>query len=120
MLRAARGITLYYVRDVVIRDLAVQGFSLDGVAVHDVVQDTRLERVSCRANGASGISVRGASWVELDECVLADNGVSQLRVEDFARVWLYHCRLLDETAPAIQRRGGTIVTSPEPFARPAR
>ena len=29
------GITLYYVHDVIIRDLLVQGFGVDGVAVHD-------------------------------------------------------------------------------------
>ncbi len=114
------GITLYYVRDVLIRDLGVQGFALDGVAVHDVVRDTRLERVSARANGDSGLSVRGASWVELDQCTLADNGRAQLRIEGPARVWLYRCRLLDESAPAIWRKGGEIFRSPEPFALPIR
>jgi hypothetical protein len=104
------GITLYYVRDVLIRDLVVRGFQLDGVAVHDVVRACRLENVTAVDNGMSGVSARGASLVELDGCTLSGNGASQLRVEDFARVWLYDCRLLDATAPAIVRRGGEVIS----------
>lgn len=110
------GITLYYLKDVLIRDLIVQGFAVDGVAVHDVVRDTRLERVVSRANARSGVSVRGASWVELDQCVLGDNGRAQLKLDDYARVWLYACKLLDSTAPAIERNGGQVTTLDEPFA----
>jgi hypothetical protein len=111
------GITLYYVSDVLIRDLIVQGFAVDGIAVHDVVRETRLERVTSRANGGSGVSVRGASWLELDGCLLVDNGRSQLRVGDFARLWLYDCKLIDTTAPAIQREGGQVTIEREPFAK---
>jgi hypothetical protein len=103
------GITLYYVRDVVIRDLTVRGFQLDGVAVHDVAQAVRLENLTARDNGLSGISVRGASLVELEGCTLAGNGQSQLRVEDFARLWLYDTNLVDDTAPAVQRKGGELI-----------
>ncbi len=39
-----------------IRDLVVRGFGVDGVAVHDVVRETRLERVSCQDNGLAGFS----------------------------------------------------------------
>lgn len=114
------GITLYYVHNVLVRDLVVQGFAVDGIAVHDVVRDTRLERVSSRDNGMSGVSVRGASWLEMDECQLLGNGHSQLRVEDFARCWLYQCELSPETAPAIQQSGGKLFESAEPFTRAAR
>lgn len=111
------GITLYYVHNVLIRDLVVQGFAVDGVAVHDVVRDTRLERIVSRDNGMSGISARGASWVELDACMLEGNGVSQLRVEDFARVWVYRGELSPATAPAVQLLGGQMIESQEPFSR---
>jgi hypothetical protein len=100
------GLTLYYVRGVVIRDLVVQGFAVDGVAIYDVVQQARLERMDCRANANSGVSIRGASWAELEDCHLYDNGQSQLRVADFARLWLRGCRLSDASAPAIKHTGG--------------
>ncbi len=38
------GITLYEVRDVVIKDLVIQGFQLDGVNAHDGVRRTTLQR----------------------------------------------------------------------------
>jgi hypothetical protein len=102
------GITLYHVDNVMIRGLTVQGFQLDGVAVHDVVRDTLLMDLDCRANGQCGISVRGASRVELDGCKASGNGVSQLRVADFARVWLYNCELRSDTAAAMERLGGQV------------
>jgi hypothetical protein len=114
------GITLYYVQDVLIRDLAVRGFQLDGIAVHDVVQATRLENVTARDNGNSGVSLRGASLVELERCTLEGNGVAQLRVDDFARVWLYDCQLIGDTARAIQRSGGQVMIDRDPQAPPSR
>ncbi len=102
-------------RDLLVRDLVVQGFQRDGVAVHDVVRETRLERVTSRANGQSGVSVRGACWVELDGCTLADNRQSQLRVTDFSHCWLYDCQLESLSAPAIQRTGGTVTIDEKPF-----
>lgn len=111
------GITLYYVDNVLIRDLVVRGFGVDGVAVHDVVRDTRLERVSSQDNGLAGFSARGATWVEFDACSGAGNGQAQLRVEDFARVWAFGCRFVADTAPAVLRSGGELVERNEPFAR---
>ena len=57
------GITLYEVRNVVIRDLIVQGFQLDGINAHDGVFDALLKKVTCRGNARSGICVGGASRV---------------------------------------------------------
>jgi hypothetical protein len=111
------GITLYYVNDVLLRDLVVRGFGVDGIAVHDVVRETRLERISSQDNGLAGFSVRGASWVELDACSAAGNGQAQLRVEEFARVWAFGCRFSPDTAPAIKRQGGELIERNEPFAR---
>ncbi len=111
------GITLYYVDDVLIRNLLVQGFAQDGIAAHDVVRNTRLEAITCCDNGMSGVSVRGASRIELDGCRLFGNGKSQLRIEDYAHCWLYRCQLPSDTAPAMQRLGGEVNESAEPFAR---
>lgn len=75
------GITLYEVRDVVIRDLVVQGYRLDGINAHDGVFGATLAGLNCRGNGRSGISVGGASRVSLESSLLGNNGTAQLRTE---------------------------------------
>ena len=55
------GITLYNVRHVIVRELFVQGFRLDGVNAHDNAFECQLNTLTCRWNGRSGISVGGAS-----------------------------------------------------------
>ena len=71
------GITLYQVHDVLITDLIVQGFQLDGINAHDSVFNGKIEGVNARGNGRSGISVGGASRVEVSQCVAGDNGAAQ-------------------------------------------
>ncbi len=102
------GITLYHVRDVVIEDLTVQGFHVDGVNVSDGVGWTELHGLTCRANGRSGISVGGSSRVVIDGCTLSDNGTAQLRSEGYSHTSVQETRLLDNTAPAIEWRGGEV------------
>ena len=72
------GITLYEVRHVIVRDLVIQGFQLDGVNAHDGVRDTALVGLNCRGNVRSGISIGGASRVRLDSCLVGNNGAAQL------------------------------------------
>jgi hypothetical protein len=111
------GITLYEVRNVVIRDLTVQGFQLDGINAHDGVVNARLSGVTCRGNARSGVSVGGASRVRLENCLLGGNGAAQLRTEGFSHTRLLDCRLLDATAPPLVREGGEVLTeksSPPP------
>lgn len=102
------GLRLTFVHDVLIRDLTIQGFQTDGMAVCDVAHGVRFERVRARGNGRSGISVAGSSRVEIEDCLLGANGVSQLRQHDFAETWLYTTRLLSSTAPALELRGGRL------------
>ncbi len=93
------GITMYEVRHVVIRDLIVQGFQLDGINAHDGVFDALLKRVTCRGNARSGISIGGASRVQIDECLVGGNGEAQLRTEGYSHTRLVGSRLLSDTAP---------------------
>ncbi len=102
------GITLYYVRGVVVRNLTVQGFHIDGASASDEVGWVKFERVMCRGNGRSGISVAGSSWAEVDECALGNNGDSQLRCEGFSQTRVYRSRLVANTAAAIAWRGGRL------------
>lgn len=102
------GITLYEVQHVVVRDLVVQGFQLDGINAHDGVRGARLVGLNCRGNGRSGISVGGASRVQIDACLVGNNGVAQVRTEGYCHAELISCDLLDNTAPRIVQDGGRV------------
>lgn len=100
------GLRLYFVQDVLVRDLTIQGFQTDGVRVCDVAHGVRFERVRSRGNGRSGISLGGSAKVEIEDCLLGGNGASQLRQDDFAQTRVYTTRLLTGTAPGLELRGG--------------
>ena len=106
------GLTLYEVRHVVVSNLIVQGFQLDGVNAHDNVFDTSLIGLTCRGNGRSGISIGGASRVRLESCLVGDNGAAQVRTEGFSRTEIADSQLLENTAPAIVREGGLVTRRP--------
>jgi hypothetical protein len=105
-------ITLYHVRHVVIRNLVVQGFQFDGIAAKDAAHEARLEYVTARANGRSGVSVAGESVVELASCLLEGNGNSQLRNEDYAQTYLRGSQLIGDTSPTIVAQGGRVIELP--------
>ncbi len=103
------GITLYHVRNVVIRDLVVQGFQLDGVNAHDGVNRAVLAGLTCRGNGRSGISVGGSSRVLVQNCLIGDNGEAQFRIEGFSLAELEATDLIANTAPALEVEGGQLL-----------
>lgn len=95
------GITLYQVLNVEIQDLVVQGYQLDGVNAHDSAFNVKLVGLTCRGNGRSGISIGGASRVELEACLVGNNGEAQVRTEGYSHTKIVNCTLLDNTAPAL-------------------
>lgn len=103
------GITLYDVHDVIVSDLVIRGYQLDGVNCHDTVRRSDLVNVKCIENGRSGISIGGACRVRVDACTASGNGAAQLRVEGFCIVHTIGNMLDAASAPAIVREGGTIV-----------
>jgi hypothetical protein len=103
------GITLYEVRHVLVQDLIVQGFQLDGINAHDGATDVELVGLTARGNGRSGISIGGASRVTLEACLVGDNGVSQVRTEGVCHARIINCDLIDRpTAPALDQQGGEV------------
>jgi hypothetical protein len=106
------GVTLYDVHDVILSDLVIQGFQLDGVNAHDNVFQTSLVGLTCRGNGRSGISVGGASRLRVHGCVLAENGTAQVRTEGPSQTEVSDCQISEATAPAIVREGGLITKNP--------
>lgn len=102
------GITLYFARNVAILDLTVQGFQLDGINAANTARDVYLAGVTCRGNGRSGVTIGGASQVELDACLLGNNGSAQLLTLPWSETNIRRCRLLGNTAPAWVDRGGKV------------
>lgn len=104
------GITLYRCEHMIISDLVVQGYRLDGINANEGVFNTLLLGITCRGNGRCGLFVGGASRVEVRATVLGDNGQSkesgnsaQMIAQDYSRTLLDDCELLDNTAPAMLR-----------------
>ncbi|HVX13522.1 MAG TPA: right-handed parallel beta-helix repeat-containing protein [Pirellulales bacterium] len=102
------GITIYHVHDVVITNLVVQGFRLDGVNVNDGVVDCELLDVTSRGNGRSGVTIAGSSKARLEGCVIGDNGEEQLLVEGTSSTLVEQCELIANTAPAVTNRGARL------------
>lgn len=102
------GITLYHVHDVVVMNLVVQGFRLDGVNVNDGVERCEVLDVTSRGNGRSGVTVAGSSKVRLEGCLVGDNGRQQLLVAGPSTTLVEQCDLLANTAPAVTNRGARL------------
>lgn len=106
------GVTLYEARHIVISDLVVQGFQLDGLNAHDSVFDATFVGLTCRGNGRSGISVGGASRVRIIACLIGDNGAAQVRTEGFSRTEILNCDLVESpSAPTVVSDGGLVSVS---------
>lgn len=103
------GITLYNVHDVIVENLVVRGYYLDGVNAHDTTTRTDLIGLVCQHNGRSGISIGGASRVRIDTCTAAGNGAAQVRTEGYSITQLIDNRFDPATAPALVREGGRIL-----------
>jgi hypothetical protein len=102
------GITLYEVRNVVVVNLTVQGYQLDGVNAHDGATDCSLVGLVCRGNGRSGVSVGGASRVDLRNCTIGNNGVTQLRVEQKGKARVESSQLLETGVAPVILDGGRL------------
>lgn len=103
------GITLYNVHDVVISDLTIRGFHLDGLNAHDNVRGTDVSGVTSIENGRSGFSIGGASRVRLENCTAAGNGAAQVRVEGFSITHLLENMLDGASAPTLVQEGGRVI-----------
>ncbi|MCR9117965.1 MAG: right-handed parallel beta-helix repeat-containing protein [bacterium] len=96
----AVGITIYKAVHIVIDDLTVQGYRLDGIAAADIAQDVDLVGVVARGNGRSGIQVGGASRVDIYASAAYANGEEQIRCEGFSTTRLINCNVGDSSRDA--------------------
>jgi len=112
------GLTLYEVRHVKIIGLTVQGFQLDGINVHSNCYHVELIDITSRGNGRSGISVGGASRVEVKKSLLGDNGEAQLRGESFSTTVVSESSLLENTAPPFFLKDAKMTIDGKPVEPP--
>ena len=97
------GITLYDVEKVIVKNLTVRGFKLDGINAHDNAMDCVLYDVTAVANGRSGIAINGASRVKVVESKAHSNAIVQLRCDDWSTTELIDSELKAETSPVWTR-----------------
>ena len=102
------GVSLYRVRQVLIRNLTIKGFQADGVSAAAGARDVVLQNITCTANGQSGVCVGGAAQVVLDACKLFGNGESQLMTAANSETHLLSTELSGDTAPGWADQGGRI------------
>lgn len=108
------GITLYDVEHVVISDLTVRGFRIDGINAHDRAVDVRISGVTAIENGRSGISVGGASRVRLENSRVGGNGEAQIRTEGRSILTLSDVQADPVSAAAIEQDGGQVIGQTTP------
>lgn len=75
---------------VIVRDLRIQGFWIDGAQVRGPAANVRFEDCHFSGNGRSGAAVCNNALAEFDNCAFDDNGQAGIRVTDFSKA-----RLLD-------------------------
>jgi hypothetical protein len=104
------GLTIYQARHIVIHDLVIQGFQLDGVNAYDLAENIQIHGCTLRGNGRSGVSNGGTSQVLLSGCLVGDNGHSQVRAEGVSKLTIENCDIIEqEGILPIDHQGGLIV-----------
>ena len=107
------GVTLYFVTNVAILDLTVQGFQIDGINAANTARDVYLAGVIARGNGRSGITSGGASRIEIDACLVGNNGAAQVLTLPWSETQLRNSNLLGNTAPGWVDQGGRVYLGPK-------
>lgn len=80
------GITIHNAQHVVISNLTVQHFRIDGISVHDRASDVVLRNVRLVENGRAGVTVAGSSRVKIDGAETVANRSFSMLVQEAAGV----------------------------------
>ena len=97
-----------YVENVVIQDVTVQGFRLDGISAVNNAHGVQLLRVVARGNGRAGISVGNVSAAVIKDSLVGDNGKAQILTLPRSETQVIDTQILANTAPAFDRQGGKL------------
>jgi len=107
------GITLLDAQDVVIHNLELRHFRLDGVNAHDRCKDIILDAVRLIENGRAGLAVCGTSLVGLKDSTLEGNRLVQVLNTELAQTELVSCQLGPAPWGPIRVLGGHVLVEGE-------
>ena len=100
------GITLNHVDHVVIRNLIVQGFQLDGIALANSATNVVIEQCTIRGNARAGMAVGWGSDVRASRILMCANAFSEVLTLPYSRVKIEKSRLSgDYGKPWIDQSG---------------
>jgi hypothetical protein len=80
------GLGLHNARNVLVRNLNIEHFRLDGIHVSGSSRNIRLESVRSTGNGRAGLTAAGTSQVQAGRLDLAGNRIAERLVQPPARV----------------------------------
>ncbi len=107
------GITLLDVDDVVIHDLELRHFRLDGVNVHDRCQNIILDQVKLIENGRAGLAVGGSSLVGIKDSEISGNRVAQVLNSEVAQTEIISTKIASAAGIPIRKTGGHVLVEGE-------
>ncbi|MBA3315159.1 MAG: right-handed parallel beta-helix repeat-containing protein [Planctomycetota bacterium] len=93
------GIFFYGVHDVIVENLTVRHFRLDGVNAHDQTRRVLLQNVVSEKNGRSGVFVGGSSSIILQGGSTNDNREASLLIHERAKADVREVKL--DTQPVV-------------------
>lgn len=100
--RRSCGITVFSAHDIVISDLTIQHFRLDGVNLHDLATEIRLEKLTLRENGRAGLAIGGSSSARLNGSDIERNRDHSILIQEAAAIGVEDC-ILDANPTVLQK-----------------
>ena len=100
--RRSCGITVFAAHDIVISDLTIQHFRLDGVNLHDLATGIQLEKLTLRENGRAGFAIGGSSTARMTGSDIEANRDHSVLIQEAAAVAVEDCIL--DTDPTVKQK----------------
>jgi hypothetical protein len=100
--RRSCGITVFAAHDIVISDLTVQHFRLDGVNLHDLATNIQLEKLTLHENGRAGLAIGGSSTARIAGSDIERNRDHSVLIQEAAAIALDDCIL--DAEPTVNQK----------------
>jgi hypothetical protein len=114
------GITLLDVEAVVIHNLELRHFRLDGVNAHDRCTRVILDSVRLIENGRAGLAVGGSSTVGIKDSTVEGNRVAQILNAEVAQTEVLTSKIGEAPGVPFRNRGGHVLVENEEVFEPSK